>query len=161
MKMNALIFVIGFLVAFGGGYLFFGSSGDEEAAQPVQETSTVTDEDGTNANEAADEEANEEEAAEEEEKKEQEVEQTASVDIQPLTNCLSCHAIDSLGIPGGNTGPDLSAAYAEVEGKHGKDLGSFLEEPTSAVMATVIEDNPPTDEEREAIIEVLKEASEQ
>jgi mono/diheme cytochrome c family protein len=149
MKRNALIFVIGFIVAFAGGFLFFG---DDTASQPVEEAPQTTDEDASESDE---------EAAEEEETEEQEGEQTASVDIQPLANCLSCHAVDSLGVPGGNTGPDLSIAYTEVEGKHGKDLDSFLEEPTSAVMATVIEDNPLTDEEREAIIEVLKEAAEQ
>lgn len=166
MKMNALIFVIGFVVAFAGGYLFFGGNGDDEAPQPVQNTATETEEDATDGeadaegNEEAQEEDEEEPTEETEEGEDQEGEQTASVDIQPMTNCLSCHAVDSLGIAGGNAGPDLSNAYAETEGKHGKDLDAFLQEPTSAVMATVIEDDPLTDEDREAIVDILKQASE-
>jgi len=158
MKMNALIFVIGFILAFAGGYLFFGGDGDDTQPQPEQETTTETEEDATD--EEADKGDEVDESQNTEEADDQEGEQTASVDIQPMTNCLSCHAVDSLGVAGGNTGPDLSNAYAETEGKHGKDLDSFLQEPTSAVMATVIEDDPVTDEEREAIVDILRQASE-
>jgi mono/diheme cytochrome c family protein len=159
MKMNALIFVIGFILAFAGGYLIFGGNGGDTPPQPVQETTTETEEDATDEEEA-DEGDEVDESDDTEEAEDQEGEQTTSVDIQPMTNCLSCHAVDSLGVAGGNAGPDLSNAYTETEGKHGKDLDSFLQEPTSAVMATVIEDDPITDEEREAIVDILRQASE-
>ena len=57
--------------------------------------------------------------------------------------------------------PDLSNIYKEIEGKHGKTLDEFLENPTSAVMSTVIGDNPLEDTEREEIVKLLKEISEQ
>ena len=161
MKINALIFVIGFVLAFSGGYLFFGGSGDGEANQPVQEATSTAEEEGTGEEASVDEEANEEAADDSEAAEDQEREQTASVDLQPMSNCLSCHAIDSLGVPGGEAGPDLSGIYAQIEGKHGKELDAFLQEPTSAVMATVIEDDPLEDEEREAIVDILRKASEE
>lgn len=166
MKMNALVFVIGFVIAFGGGYLFFGGNGDNEAPQPVQETTPETeevDDEEANEEEANDEveEADEDVSDETEEAEEPEEREQASVDIQPMTNCLSCHAVDSLGIAGGEAGPDLSPIYAQIEGKHGKDLDSFLQEPTTQVMVTVLEDNPLSDEDREAIVDILSQASEE
>src|SRR5699024_11461631 len=74
---------------------------------------------------------------------------TLDADTEALSrnNCLSCHAVEAAGLDGGTTGPDLSNAYEEVEGKHGKPIDEFLQEPTSAVMSTVIEDNPLRSEE--------------
>jgi cytochrome c551/c552 len=74
--------------------------------------------------------------------------------------CLSCHAISSLGLKGGATGPDLSQAFGQVEGKHGKPLSEFLKQPTSAVMSSVLGGNPLTDEEIGKVVEALKLASE-
>lgn len=74
--------------------------------------------------------------------------------------CIGCHAIEGLGLQGGATGPDLSQAYNNVEGKHGKPLNEFLKEPTSAVMSSVIGGNPLTDDEINLIVEELKKASE-
>lgn len=146
MKWNSIIFIIGFIIAFAGGYFFFtaGSSPDpEEEATPTEETSTP-------------DEAETEDA-------EEEGEVTVPDDALSLSRngCLSCHSVDSLGIAAGNIGPDLTIAYSGVEGKHGKELDAFLQEPTSAVMATVLADNPLDDDEREQIVEVLKKASEE
>lgn len=80
--------------------------------------------------------------------------------ILQTKGCLGCHAAAKLNLQGGATGPDLSDAYSNVEGKHGKPLEEFLKEPTSAVMSSVISGNPLTDEEIKEIVEVLKEASE-
>src|SRR5699024_447967 len=83
-------------------------------------------------------------------------------DAQALSRngCLGCHSVESMDIKAGSIGPDISISFVEVEGKHGKDLDSFLQEPTSAVMATVLADNPLEDDERDNIVEILKEASE-
>lgn len=61
---------------------------------------------------------------------------------------------------GGATGPDLSQSYNNVEGKHGKPLDEFLKAPTSAVMSSVIQGNPLSDEQRMQIVEALKKAAE-
>jgi len=158
MKMNGLIFVLGFLLAFGAGYLFLGNSGGDE----TQDSPTpVATEDSTS--ETSDSEATDDSNAEQEEADESaEADVTLDADIEALSrnNCLSCHAVEAAGLDGGTTGPDLSNAYEEVEGKHGKPIDEFLQEPTSAVMSTVIEDNPLDDAEREKIVELLKEVSE-
>lgn len=150
MMKNGIIFVLTFFVAFLGGYFIFGDSGSTEEA--------------TTSNESVAEESATEEVEEAEESESTETAGTVPSEAEPLANnnCLSCHAVESLGAAGGTTGPDLSNAYTEVEGKHGKPLDEFLQEPTSAVMTTVInEDNPLPDEEREAIVEALKIAAEQ
>ncbi len=144
MKANALIFLICFILAFGGGFLIWGM-GDS-----AQDTDTKVDT-------AAPEEIEQDEATEDDAEGE-----TTSADAEPLAqnNCLSCHAVESLNAEGGTTGPDLSNAYNNVESKHGKPLEEFLKEPTSAVMSTVIEGNPLTDEEIESIVEALSIAAE-
>ncbi len=76
------------------------------------------------------------------------------------SGCISCHSVSALNLQGGATGPDLSQAYKNVEGKHGVPIEEFLKNPTSAVMSGVIGGNPLTDDERAAIIEALKAASE-
>jgi mono/diheme cytochrome c family protein len=74
--------------------------------------------------------------------------------------CLGCHSVEALNLKGGATGPDLSQAFENVEGKHGKPVAEFLKEPTSAVMSGVIGGNPLTEEEINQVVNVLKEASE-
>src|SRR5690625_6648298 len=64
--------------------------------------------------------------------------------------CLGCHSVESMGAVGGDIGPDLSRAFPEMKGKHGKELDDFLKDPTSAVMATVIADDPLNDEDRKS-----------
>ncbi|QHS24172.1 cytochrome C [Virgibacillus sp. MSP4-1] len=159
MKANSMIFIIGFVLAFAGGYLFFDSSNAaEETADPAPAEDNTASQKESSEDTADD---GESEASKQESSAETE---TASVpaEAEPLNrnNCLSCHAVESLGAQGGTTGPDLSNAYNEVENKHGKPLNEFLQEPTSAVMSTVIGDNPLPDKEREAIIETLKKAAE-
>lgn len=72
--------------------------------------------------------------------------------------CTACHAVSALDIDGANTGPDLSNAFSTVESKHGKPIEEYLQEPTSAVMSTVIEGNPLSDEDLEAVLNALEEA---
>lgn len=144
MKANIVIFISTLCIGLLGGYFIFGNSGSTEEA--------VTND--TPIEDSIDETSNEETT---------ETADTVPSEAEPLNrnNCLSCHAVEALGAVGGTTGPDLSNAYFETEGKHGKPLEEFLIEPTSAVMTTVInEDNPLPDEEREAIVEALKIAAE-
>jgi len=140
MKTNAVIFIVAFLLAFGGGYLYFSKGGDAK-------------EDKVSQTEPA-------ESGKEDDKDEERASVPAEAQILETKNCLSCHAVSSLGVEGGTTGPDLSKAYEGVKDKHGIDLDEFLQHPTSAVMSGVIAGNPLTDEERAAVIDVLKTASE-
>ncbi|TMN21515.1 cytochrome C [Lentibacillus cibarius] len=153
MKVNSIIFIAGFIVAFAAGYLFFG--GNSTADQGGQDT-------GNQEEKANDTDSSDGQGATDDQASEGEEETSVPAEAEPLSrnNCLSCHAVESLGAEGGTTGPDLSNAYNVVEDKHGKPLEEFLKEPTSAVMSTVISDNPLEDEEREAIIEALKKAAE-
>lgn len=158
MKMNGLIFVLGFLLAFGAGYLFLGNSGGNEAQDaPAPQVTEDSSPEGS-----ASEGTNDSNADQEEVGGSVEADMTLDADVEALSrnNCLSCHAVEAAGLDGGTTGPDLSNAYEQVEGKHGKPIEEFLQEPTSAVMSTVIEDNPLDDAEREKIVELLKEVSE-
>lgn len=145
MKSNILIFMIGFVIALIGGYFIF----DDPNASTM-----------TAPNEQNNETDNETEDVAEEGEEAQADSIPSEAEALSRNNCLSCHAVESLAAPGGTTGPDLSNSYNDVEGKHGKDLDSFLQEPTSAVMSTVIEGNPLSEEERAAIIEALKIAAE-
>lgn len=144
---NSIIVIVAFLVAFTAGYFLFGKS--DAPSNEAQDESTPT----------------EEQAKEPEEKEEPDAEELATeipdeAEALSRNGCLGCHSVEAMGVKGGDIGPDLSIAYYEVKGKHGKDLDTFLQEPTSAVMATVIADNPLEDEEREQIIESLKKLSE-
>lgn len=152
MKMNGLIFVIGFMIAFAGGYLIFGQNNSEQAESytpPVAE-------EGDESNDGDSNDANEEQ----EDETSEEVSLDADVEVLARNNCLSCHSVEKAGLSGGTTGPDLSNAYRDVEGKHGKTVDEFLQEPTSAVMSSVIEENPLDDEEREEIVKLLEEVAE-
>lgn len=149
MKKNGIIFVIAFLVAFAGGYFIFSSGGDA----PEKDTSKATSEKQDKKDDASDEETAKEDSS-------GEATVPAEAEALQANNCLSCHAVESLGAEGGASGPDLSDAYKNVKGKHGKELDEFLQEPTSQVMSGVIEGNPLSDEEREQIVEALKKASE-
>ncbi|MFV8827720.1 c-type cytochrome [Alkalihalobacterium sp. APHAB7] len=144
MKSSILTFVLTFAIAFGGGYLVFQP---EKEAEIQHEQSEETGQDQMDAVEIAEE-------------------MSATVDSlagETLNNfsCLTCHAVSGLGLDGGVTGPDLTNSYLNVEGKHGKPLDEYLKEPTSAVMSSVVSGNPMSDEEIEAIVAILKEASEQ
>ena len=144
MNKAIISFVASLVIGFGLGYLVFGVVMGDSDKQPQTATTEPTQE----TTETKDQ------------KKEPE---TASVDeanILSSKGCLGCHAVDKLGLDGGVTGPDLSKAFTEVEGKHGKSLDEFLKEPTSAVMSSVIGGSPLTDEERTQVLDMLKQASE-
>ncbi|GAX91391.1 cytochrome C [Effusibacillus lacus] len=149
MYKNLGIFALAFAVAFGGGYLVFKQDTPKEAAQQVktdnakqtQQTDSKEQGGGTKT----------------------QPQQTTSADegkILSQLGCTGCHAVSSLNIKGGVTGPDLSQAYVNVKGKHGVSLEEFLKKPTSAVMSGVIGGKPLKDEERNAVIQALKAASE-
>ncbi|WML50444.1 cytochrome C [Neobacillus sp. PS3-34] len=148
MKNAIISFVISAFVGLGIGYVVFQVLGDT-GKQPQASEST---EKSTDAKEAASTPA---ETSKEENK-------TVSVNADILTKkgCLGCHSIGSLNIKGGAVGPDLSQAFVNVEGKHGKPIEEFLKQPTSAVMSGVIGKNPLTDDERKQVLDLLKQASE-
>lgn len=138
--VNSVLVIVGFLLAFGAGYIFF----NKDAPEPKE----INDE-----------------ATEVEESEQSNVEDLASMipdEAMALSRngCLSCHSVESIDAPGGDIGPDLSRIFPEIKGKHGKELDDFLKAPTSAVMATIIAEKPLDDDEREQIIEALKNASE-
>ena len=141
MRSNILIFIVTFLVAFGIGYLIFHDSGKT----PLTDQ---TASDTTNSETADDPNDAEVEAI------------PAGAEPLSTNSCISCHAVQSAGIAGGTTGPDLSEAYVNVQDKHGVELNEFLKAPTSAVMSGVIAENPLSDEDREQIVKFLKETAE-
>lgn len=146
MNKAIISFAISLIIGFGLGYLVFGVvMGDSDKQPQVAQTEPA------------------EEPSKSDDQKTEAVKETASVDEENILNskgCLGCHAVDALGLDGGATGPDLSKAYTDVEGKHGKPIEEFLKEPTSAVMSGVIGGNPLTDEERTQVLDMLKQASE-
>ncbi len=148
MGKNIIIFVLCFVVGFGGGYLIFGTNKDQ--AQPSKETEKTTE-----PSEKTDEEVKDDAIA-------QQQGDASDNEGRILTQkgCIACHSVSSLNLQGGATGPDLSQAYVNVEGKHGVPLEEFLTNPTSAVMSSVLGGEPLTDDERTAVIEALKVASE-
>jgi cytochrome c551/c552 len=147
MKNLAIIFLISAAVGLAGGYAFFQLTGKSDTVATNQETASVKKETTASTQQQESTSAKETASAKE-------------GGILKQKGCLSCHSVSKLNLQGGTTGPDLSNAYKEVEGKHGKPIDEFLKTPTSAVMSGVIEGTPLTDEERSAIIEVLKTASE-
>lgn len=152
MKNGVVIFIVSLVIGVGLGFLFNQGGATNDVAGS-DASSQLTD---ASESPAPAEDSSEEATAD--------AEPTATVpaeaEIIQSKGCLSCHAVSGLNLNGGATGPDLSDAYNEVEGKHGKPLNEFLKEPTSAVMSSVIGGNPLTDEEIKKIVEALKLASE-
>ena len=148
MQKIIISFVISALLGFGIGYLVFdvvmGDSGNEpQVAQTDTKDTKPAKEESKDSKETA--------------------ATTASVSDDNILNkrgCLGCHSVEALNLKGGVTGPDLSKAFENVEGKHGKPIEEFLKEPTSAVMSGVIGGNPLTDDERQQVLDLLKQASE-
>jgi cytochrome c551/c552 len=146
MNKALISFAICALLGFGLGYLVFGvimgdSEQPQQAAQTETKATTETKEESTAAKETT----------------------SASVSEDNILNkkgCLACHSVESLNIKAGAVGPDLSQAFVNVEGKHGKPIEEFLKQPTSAVMSGVISKNPLTDDERKQVLDFLKQASE-
>lgn len=146
MKKAIISFVVCALLGFGLGYLVFDViMGDSEKQPQVAQTekteTAAAKEESTDAKEATTVTANED-------------------NILNKKGCLGCHSVESLNITGGAVGPDLSQAFVNVEGKHGKPIEEFLKAPTSAVMSGVISKSPLSDEERKQVLELLKQASE-
>ncbi|GHH97995.1 cytochrome C [Neobacillus kokaensis] len=146
MQKAIISFVISAVLGFGLGYLVFDvimgkASNEPQTAQADNSQTSAAKEESTDTKETKTVSANDD-------------------NILNKRGCLGCHAVETLNLKGGATGPDLSKAFINVEGKHGKPIEEFLKEPTSAVMSGVIGGNPLTDEERKQVLEVLKDASE-
>ncbi|CAH2714013.1 hypothetical protein BACCIP111895_01167 [Neobacillus rhizosphaerae] len=144
MQKAIISFVICALLGFGLGYLVFGVIMGDSEKQP-QVTQTETKDSTTTKSPDSKETA------------------TSSISEDNILNkrgCLGCHSVEALNLKGGQVGPDLSQAFGNVEGKHGKPIEEFLKQPTSAVMSGVIGKNPLTDDERKQVLDLLKQASE-
>lgn len=72
--------------------------------------------------------------------------------------CNSCHDLDgSKGFGGGQLGPDLTAAFARLEGR--KAVAAWLSAPPSPVMAPIFRKTPIEGEEALALTAFLQETS--
>ncbi|WP_374724254.1 hypothetical protein [Calidifontibacillus erzurumensis] len=140
--------VIGIVLGFIGSLLF--NSGDQSKAtepppQAVQEQS-----------------ANNETTRGDVENKE--LENTAATEnednILVQKGCIQCHAVSPIGNKGNGTAPDLAIAYEDTKNRFGKTLEEFLEEP-EGTMSAIFSQSPLTDEEKQEVIRLLKEYSEQ
>jgi len=154
MPNSVASFIICTILGFGIGFAGFEIAGKDDVDSTDAPTETAVDTESNEDNTPAEDSSNEE-------AKQPTTESVTSANSEILNTkgCLSCHSISSLNLEGGATGPDLSKAFTEVEGKHGKPLNEFLKEPTSAVMSTVIGGNPLTDEEIQQVVDALQEAS--
>ncbi|MAG56063.1 MAG: hypothetical protein CMJ83_07215 [Planctomycetes bacterium] len=73
--------------------------------------------------------------------------------------CVACHtASDLTGLGGGTLGPDLTAAFARLEGR--KALGAWLSAPPSLVMQPVFKDHGLEGEEILQVVAYLKNVAE-
>ncbi|MAF66975.1 MAG: hypothetical protein CMJ84_15130 [Planctomycetes bacterium] len=73
--------------------------------------------------------------------------------------CISCHTASGIGgLGGGRLGPDLTDAYARLEGR--KALSAWLGSPPSLVMQPVFKNHALDGEEILAIVAYLKSVSE-
>jgi cytochrome c2 len=148
---NAIIsFVVSALIGLGIGYIVFDVVGDSDKPSEV----------AVDKEKATDTEDNSSEKATKDSDKGDTVTADADGGILAAKGCLGCHSVEGLNLTGGATGPDLSQAFSNVEGKHGKPLDQFLKEPTSAVMSGVISGNPLSDDEIKEVLDMLKQASE-
>ncbi|MCP3919267.1 MAG: cytochrome c [bacterium] len=73
--------------------------------------------------------------------------------------CVACHTVNGLGgLGGGRLGPDLTSAYARLEGRNA--LAAWLSAPPSAVMQPVYRKHPVESEEILALVAFLKNTAE-
>ena len=78
--------------------------------------------------------------------------------VNGAPSCISCHAAEGLGgFGGGRLGPDLTSAYARLEGR--KALSAWLAAPPSAVMAPVFRDHPLDSEEILALVAYMQDTA--
>lgn len=156
MKKAIIQFIIFAFIGVGIGYFVF----DVLLAEKERDTAVTAEE--KNATKETTPTEDSKDKAKSEEKTGIKTETTsvsAEDNIFQNKGCLGCHSIEKLDLQGGSTGPDLSKAYKNVEGKHGKPIEEFLKEPTSAVMSSVIGGNPLSDDEIKQVVELLKQAS--
>jgi cytochrome c551/c552 len=152
LKKAGIYFLISALIGLGIGYLVFdvliGKDNQEVTANSEESSEETSNTSETTTETAA--------------KKEETSAKTVSADTEIFTQkgCIGCHSVSALDLSGGATGPDLSQAFNNVEGKHGKPVNEFLKEPTSAVMSGVIGGNPLTDDEINKITTLLQKAAE-
>ncbi|MHC4392081.1 MAG: c-type cytochrome [Planctomycetota bacterium] len=75
--------------------------------------------------------------------------------------CVSCHTVGGMSwLGGGQLGPDLTEAYARLEGR--KALGAWLSAPATLTMAPIYKAHPiDADEEVLPLVAYLKNATEQ
>jgi cytochrome c551/c552 len=140
-------FVISALLGLGIGYIAFQVVGGGDESNVASPETTNTDTTTEERNDQEDTNTDSEAVVEEE-------------NLLSTKGCLGCHSVEGLNLTGGATGPDLTQAYTNVEGKHGKPIDQFLKEPTSAVMSGVIGGNPLSDDEVAQMVDLLKQASE-
>jgi mono/diheme cytochrome c family protein len=140
-------FVISALLGLGIGYLAFQVIGGEDDPNLASPETTETETTNEDSNDQEDTSSDTESVV-------------AEDNLLSAKGCLGCHSVEGLNLTGGATGPDLTQAYINVEGKHGKPIDQFLKEPTSAVMSGVIGGNPLSDDEIAQMVDLLKQASE-
>jgi cytochrome c553 len=73
--------------------------------------------------------------------------------------CIACHSVSGLGgFGGGRLGPDLTAAYARLEGR--KPLAAWLSAPPLPTMAPVFKAAPLSSDEILSLVAYLKDCAE-
>lgn len=73
--------------------------------------------------------------------------------------CMSCHTVSGMGgLGGGALGPDLTSAYARLEGR--KALAAWLSSPPSLTMQPIFKGRPIAPEEVLALVAFLKSVAE-
>src|SRR5690625_6795852 len=97
--LNAVVVVVGFIIAFGVGYLVLG----KDDVSPKQEQEVLVE---TN------------EQAEESEVEEEQVVVPDEALSLSRNSCLGCHSVESLGVISGDIGPDLSRSFPEIGRAH-------------------------------------------
>lgn len=75
-------------------------------------------------------------------------------------NCTQCHKVSFYGIDGGETGPDLSIAWTDVQDRFGVPLDTFMKNPTGTMQVVFGAMVKLTPAERDGIVQLLKEAHE-
>jgi mono/diheme cytochrome c family protein len=73
-------------------------------------------------------------------------------------NCTQCHKVSAYGIEGGETGPDLSIAWTDVQDRFGVPLDKFMKSPTGTMQVVLGSMIKLTPAERDGIVKLLKEA---
>lgn len=76
--------------------------------------------------------------------------------------CPQCHTISALGIKSNaEVGPDLTAAYADVQTRFGVKLEEFLPNPTGTMQMVLTSMIHLTPAERDSVIHILKQLHEE